>query len=159
MTNKTLKKMLIMVGMLSLLALATSAWSWNYGRLSASSYVGKSMTISQLYENWDNYHIYYAGPSLAWATAIMFDPKDDKRKVVTHKWWEAVKDREMLFDLVGMLEGNVAEPSMLKVVGPDDRLYGYIYTPYNHAYIKKIDEKTLWIDEMTTPPSFNGLAG
>ena len=142
-----MKKESILLGLvvLSLFVLEGCSLDQKYGKLWVGG-PGPNVTIRQLYENRENYDIYYAGPSIGSATAILFDPKNDDLKIETHKYWARVKDADELSTLISFV--GIRQPSLKKVLGPDDRLYGYIYTARAHVLIRVIDEKTIWIDDV-----------
>ena len=123
-----------------------------YGRVGTGSGGGHLMTIEQLYGNWENYHVYYSGVHKGLLGGIMFDPKDDGKKLVGHAWWTEVKDRELLSELLIWISFHPYPPDVLKILGPDNEFYGYIYTNRSDVHIKKVDDRTLWIDELVEPP-------
>lgn len=130
-----------------------------YGKLGVSPWGENSMTAVQLYENWEDYHVYYSGVHKGLLGGIMFDPKDDGRKLVGHAWWTEVKDRELLSELLIWISFHPYPPEVMKILGPDNAFYGYIYTNRSDVHIKKIDDRTLWIDELVEPPLVVELEG
>ena len=133
--------------------LSGCSWNQKYGRLWVETPSKKRATLNQLYEQWENYRIYYAGPSISQPTAILFDPKDDKRKIETHEYWAPVKKREELWDLIGHIQTSQYQyPVMKSILGPGNAFYGYLYTNWTHVVLKVIDQKTLWIDYLNENP-------
>jgi hypothetical protein len=118
-----------------------------YGRVTV---VPNMPTIEQLSKNWKNYYVYvfYLSASQSRPYAIMFDPKDDGRKLTVHKWWSRVKGRKHLTTLIAMLTRSESLVGMWVIHGPDKRTYGYMYTSHNDVAIRVVDEKTLWLDKM-----------
>ena len=53
-----------------------------YGKVGVGPWGEQRMTIEQLYEDQENYHVYYSGVHKGLLGGIMFDPKDDGRKLV-----------------------------------------------------------------------------
>lgn len=131
----------------------------HYGRLSTGPWGGHSMTIEKLYENWGNYYVYYSGVNKGLLGGIMFDPRDDGRKLVGHEWWTKVRDRELLSELLIWISFHPYQTRLYKILGPDNELYGYLYSMRSDVLIKKIDDKTLWIDELVLPPIVVELEG
>ena len=85
--------------------------------------------------------------------AILFDPKKDNRKLEVHEWWEEVRDPELLSDLLGFIYLNAVNyPSLRVIKDPKDNLYGYLYSVWWTTPIKVIDDKTMWIDDLSTNP-------
>ena len=140
------KSTLLIFSLASLWILSGCSLDQKYGKLWVGGPVSQNVTIDRLYENSENYVIHYAGPSVGSAAAILFDPKSDERKIETHEYWARVKDRDELLDLIHFV--GMRQPIIKKVLGPDDRLYGYIYIAKAHVLIRVIDEKTLWIDDI-----------
>ena len=133
--------------------LSGCSWNQEYGKLWVGPASKERLTPNQLYEQWENYHIYYAGVSISQPTAILFDPKDDKRKIETHEYWAPVKKREELWDLIGHIQTSQYQyPVMKSILGPGNAFYGYLYTNWTHVVLKVIDQKTLWIDYLNENP-------
>ncbi len=51
----------------------------NYGKLRVQYGLDEKMTIQTLVERWQDYDVYYAGVHKQFASAVLFDPKDDER--------------------------------------------------------------------------------
>ena len=143
---------LIAIGAVSLVLMSGCYWLESYGKLSAPSGSAGKMTIQELEENWQDYTIYHAGVNTGFPTAIMFDPKGDERKLLTHKWWVEVKDRETVSELLVSIHASQFYPGFWRILGPDNQLYGYMYTVRWDAHIKVVDDRTMWVDELTLPP-------
>ncbi len=128
-----------------------------YGKLGFVGTTEPKMTLDQLVENWNDYHIYYSGINKDRVYGIMFDPKNDARKLVGHKWWEPVETQEQVRQSIISIDIFRAfryQPMLWKILGPDNQIYGFIYTARYPMIIKVIDDRTLWVDELTFPPLF-----
>ena len=124
-----------------------------YGKLRLQSDHEKRVTIQELEENWEDYTVYYAGLSIERPSAVMFDPGDDERKVVSHEWWVQIKDQEELSAILLWLRASAQdEPKVWRILGPIDQFYGFMYTAWTHVLIKVVNDKTLWVDELSQPP-------
>lgn len=133
--------------------------SGNYGRLVAQWGSGDKKTIRDLARTWNRYLVYYAGPSFSCPSAVMFDPKEDGRNLVPDKWLP-VKDRAQLDEIVEWLEFRpVFRPTLFTISGPDEKLYGYLYSYKTDVLIKAIDENTLWVSNIPVPPISYGGGG
>jgi len=110
------------------------------------------ITIDLLLKEWEHYHVYYAGVSVGDVNAILFDPRDDERRMNVHKWWVEVNDPETLSDLTGFIYNKPQTPDLRTITGPDDQVYGYLFSVWWDAPIKVVDNKTLWIDDLTNIP-------
>jgi uncharacterized protein YceK len=127
----------------------------NYGKLrvesqdvyNANTRYSEKMTIEKLLQNWQDYDIYYAGYKASQATGIMFDPKNDDRKLI-NGWWEKIDSKEKL-DYVVKWVGFGAQKYygnyLYKMIGPDQKLYGYVFTPYTQVVFKSVGDKTMYV--------------
>ena len=128
-----------------------------YGKLGFAQTKEPKMTLDQLVRDWKDYDIYYSGVHKDYVVGVMFDPKDDDRKLVGHEWWEPHETQEELKHSILMINFFSSfryHPMLWKILDRDNRLYGYIYTARYPMIIKVIDDKTLWVDELTFPPLF-----
>ncbi len=127
----------------------------NYGKLrkesrglyNANTRYSENVTIQKLLDNWQEYDIYYAGYKASRATGIMFDPKNDDRKLL-NGWWEKVDTQEQLSYIVkwlGFGSQNYYGNNLYRMMGPDENLYGYVYTPFTHVVFKSVDEKSMYV--------------
>jgi hypothetical protein len=124
----------------------------SYGKLNPVYSRTDGISLQTLMERWQDFDVYYAGLSTENPSAVMFDPKGDNKQIVSDKWM-LLEDNERISEAVHWLTNNVKFPPVLyKMVGPDDRLYGYMYTAWNHVYMKMVDENTLWVHDLPLPP-------
>ena len=151
---------LTIAGLLLMVLMSGCQLITNYGKLRLQYGPDEKMTIQRLEERWQDYDVYYAGVHVQLPSAVIFDPKDDDRKLITHERWVHIEDREELAEVLLWLWGDETSPEfspqLWKILGPDDQLYGYMYTPWDHANIKMVDEKTLWVDDIPLPPISTG---
>lgn len=130
------------------------SWYRSYGKVRELSRHEEKLTIQGLIENWQDYTIYYAGSSAQQPSAIMFDPKNDDRALVSDKWIR-VEDQETLSELISWLEHSTRFPPRLqRILGPDDQFFGYFYSGWNHVVLKVVDERTLWASDLPVAPDF-----
>lgn len=113
------------------------------------------MTIEQLCDNWEAYDVFYTGPREAYPLGVIFDIKNDDRKLTGDPWKQIIDKKGLLDQIRWMTVANLqfgllADPRLWKIFGPDNHLYGYIYTGSSYAYIEKVDEKTLWVGNLDT---------
>jgi len=125
-----------------------------YGRLDLTNRTD-AVTVETLVKNWEDYELYYAGVHAGHPSAVLFDRKDDDRGFMTERWFK-VKDKEMLDDLVDSIQRQlpigIYYPRLWKVFGPDGHLYGYMFTSWDNAVMKSVDEKTLFVYDLPMPP-------
>ena len=148
-----MKKGFVLLLLISLLVMVTGCAS--YGRLRLQSRPGETMTTQQLKEGWEKYHILATGVEPAIPSAIIFDRKDDGREIIGERWWE-LKDYKSVSETIDWIvaHGSVAEyyPRLWKMLGPDDHLYGYMFTAWDHATMTIGDDKTMWVKNIPVPP-------
>jgi hypothetical protein len=125
-----------------------------YGKLDYPQRTEPKMTLDQLVKNWQDYHVYYSGVWEGYVYGVMFDPKNDDRKLVGHKWWAPVETQEDLHQMILRIDAFPFEPQLWKILSPDNHLYGFIYTFRYPVMIKVVDDRTLWVDELTFPPLY-----
>jgi hypothetical protein len=156
MDDMSVKRYLYLVLMTALLIGFASGCSTvkGYGKLGYPQRTEPKMTLDQLVKNWQDYHVYYSGVWEGYVYGVMFDPKNDDRKLVGHEWWAPVETQEDLHQMILRIDAFPFEPQLWKILGPDNRLYGWIYTFRHPVMIKVVDDRTLWVDELTFPPLY-----
>jgi hypothetical protein len=151
------------VGLVSLISLfLIVAGCASYGRLRLQSGPGETMTIQQLKENWQNYHILATGVEPNVPSAIIFDRKDDDREIIGERWWE-VKDYKSVSETIGWIETQISPgpyyPRLWQILGPDGHLYGYMFTSWDSAVMTVGEDKNLRVMDIPMPPSMAVGAG
>jgi hypothetical protein len=114
-----------------------------------------AVTVEALQNHWEDYEIHYSGVHAGHPSAVLFDRKDDDRGFVSERWFK-VTDKDLLDDLVDLIKRQlpigVFYPRLFNVIGPDGHLYGYMFTSWDHAVMRAVDEKTLFVNELPMPP-------
>jgi hypothetical protein len=148
-----MKKSALLVSLLSLFLMVAGCAS--YGKLRLQSGPGEIMTTQQLKESWQKYNILAAGVEPNVPSAILFDRKDDSREIIGERWWE-LKDYKMVSDTVGWIETQQPVgsyyPRLWRILGPDDHLYGYMLTAWDHAVMLIGDNNTMKVLDLPVPP-------
>ena len=127
-----------------------------YGKLRPQPMRGQTVAIGELEENWKDYVIHYAGLSVGTPAAIMFDPKDDARRLTGEKWTK-VEDKETLSELIGWMETYTEfNPQIWRILGPNNEFFGYLFYPSYRTHIdsvviKAIDDKTMYVYDVESP--------
>ncbi|MGD2036485.1 MAG: hypothetical protein PVH28_01310 [Desulfobacterales bacterium] len=104
--------------------------SETYGTLKKLSTADSKATQQELIDNWSQYHIWLK------SAVIVFDPKNDNKKILVGSNWSTVKDQETWTEIVKAnttSQGNIspvwanyAMTGIREIWGPDNQLYGYI---------------------------------
>ena len=128
-----------------------------YGKLQYQTQYREKVTIQELIENSDDYHIHYFGYAINNSSGIMFDPKKDSKTLIPSDRWASVEGRERVTEVVNWLQIHNYPGYYLrlyKILGPDDKLYGYLFTGWNHVVFKVVDESTLFVYGLPDPPHY-----
>jgi hypothetical protein len=131
--------------------------SGNYGEFKRQPGTESKITQRELIDNWSNYDIWLVHRRNRLA-AIIFDPKNDDRKISVGHDWIAVRNQEMWAEIVKAnttSDGDFKLPgfyggtsTVQEIWGPDNQLYGFII---NQVYsvslgnIKLVDENKVLI--------------
>jgi hypothetical protein len=127
------------------------AWPARYGKIRYFSGGGNEVTIQALIENWEAYHIYYAGLGVRLPLGIMFDPKNNDTTLVGDRW-KIVENQQTLLEITRWIYPNTQyEPRLSKILGPDDQLYGYLYHSYGSVVLKLIDDRKIYVYNLEEP--------
>lgn len=124
-----------------------------YGDFKAQSESDSKITQQKLIDNWSEYDIRFK------SAVIVFDPKNDDKKILVDKNWGTVKDQETWTEIVEdntTIDGNInpvwASYSMTEVReiwGPDNQLYGFVVHQQADAVNPELVEKNtmrLWVN-------------
>lgn len=130
-----------------------------YGKLRSSAQAGDDMTIEALEEFWQDYTVYYTGCCggfpIDHPSAIMFDPKGDDKHLVV-ELWQQIETKYRLSKLIRSIRSSPRTqgffPALHRIIGPDGDLYGYMYTSWTHANMKRIDDDSMLVLNIPFPP-------
>lgn len=125
-----------------------------YGKLNRVS-ESAEVSIRSLEQNWRQYNVYFAGQHAGHPSAVMFDRRDDDRIIETQRWFK-VEDKELLVELIDSIDRQLPiafyYPRLWKIIGPEGHLYGYMFTSWDHASMKLVEEKKLFVLDIPFPP-------
>ena len=126
------------------------------------------MTIEALEEFWEDYTVYFTGccgglqPLKGHPSAVMFDPKGDDKELVGERWLK-VETKYRLNKLITAVQKSERfesyYPSLYRIIGPDDELYGYMFTSWRHVVMKPMDDKTWYVFDLEAPPHLDRSVG
>jgi hypothetical protein len=101
------------------------------GRIVRQSFRGEKVTIEQLTEDFAKYDVYYSGVKPTVAESVLFCPKEGDTKITPDKWWIKVKEQAELKNIVKWMNTityyHKTVPNVLSVLGPNSRLFGFVY--------------------------------
>jgi len=130
----------------------------SFGRLGLQPTEGNGITLDDLIENSSDYDIYYWGYDTDNASGIIFDPKGDKNTLKVGEGWTTVERRETVSEIVKWLDFRDFnyDPRLYRILGPDNKVFGYSFTGFSHVVFKAIDPDTLFVYGMEQPPHYLG---
>jgi len=154
------RKIFLSVLLIALIISGCVSWQKNYGKLKTIPNGPNHLTIQNLIDKWDDYHIYssdqYAGPGFRSPLGIMFDPKNNDTMLVGDRW-KKVSDQKTLSDMTKRIFlVTQREPWLNEILGPDGVLYGYLYYSYGVVTLKVVDEKKMYIFNLEEPANEGG---
>ena len=154
------KYIFLSVLLIALIMSGCVSWQKNYGRLKTMPDGPNQLTIQNLIDKWDDYHIYssdqYDGPGFRSPLGIMFDPKNNDTMLVGDRW-KKVRDQKTLKDMTKRIFlATQREPWLNEILGPDGLVYGYLYYSYGVVTLKMVGEKKMYIFNLEEPRNEGG---
>jgi hypothetical protein len=138
--------------------------SGTYGKFKRQSESESRVTKRELIDNWSDYDIWVnSGPEYKpdRLRVIIFDPKDDDKKILAGRNYHKVKDQEMWTEIVKTNTASDGEFTLVwdtygydystgvhEILGLDNQFYGFIiYQQYAVSLqrVEQIDENTIRI--------------
>jgi len=103
------------------------------------------LTQEDLFNNWSDYNIRYN------SVVIVFDPKNDDKKIFVDNYWSAVKDQETWTQMIKGTEIKnnrdiqyIWENGVREIWVLDNQFYGYvIHQPRELVSAKSVDDNTV----------------
>jgi hypothetical protein len=122
--------------------------SGNYGKLKTQSASDSKVTQQELIDNWSDYDIWFK------SAVIVFDSKNDDKKILVGSNWGTVKDQETWTEIVkenttsngdiSPMWANYSMTGVREIWSPDNQLYGYImHQQGDLVSAKVVDENTM----------------
>ena len=131
--------------------------SGNYGKIRYQTGTEDKITLAELKDNWDEYDTYYSRSSNRWAAAIMFDPKNNGTKLTGDSWIK-IKNQEVLSVSIREIQLYYRNARVKIIEGPDNHVFGYMYTSYLQIPVSVVDERTLYVgspQDFASAPYYN----
>lgn len=131
MTSIKKQNFLIVTGMVLVFFIAGCASEGrNLAIIVAQAPKGEQVTIEKLIEDFGKYEVYYSGTKPSTAVSVLFCPKDADTMIRPDRWWIKVNDQVALKDIVSWMNSRIYRlswPHVQYVMGPNNRLFGYMY--------------------------------
>ena len=103
-------------------------------------------------ENYDNYTIYANEWPANEVSAIVFDPKDDDKRIDSDGWTK-VTSKEQLSRLITR-SNRLIFRQFFKILGPNGDEYGYLLGGKQYVFFKTVDDNTLMVVSTNWEPDF-----
>ena len=134
----------LVVGIVILIIAFIMGCSGNYANIKNQSGDESKVTQKKLINNWSDYSIWFR------YTVIVFDPKNDDKKILVGSYWGTVKDQETWTQLVngtaptGFRINRVWGNEIREIWIPDNQFYGYVtHQPNELVNAQIVDENTV----------------
>ena len=148
--------------MLTLVWLMTgcAGFQMRFGKIVPVGKLEKAMDIKTLEAGLEKYDVYSMGPDVATTSGVLFYPQDSEVPLKLDRWTK-LPDQEAVLKRIRAVTAQKemqfsAEypPRLYKVIGPDDRSYGYLYTAWKAATIRLVDGR-LAVGIESNPPFYH----
>ena len=122
--------------------------SGTYADLKTQSESDSKATLQELDDNWSDYDIWFK------FTVIVFDPKNDDKKILVGNNWGTVKDQASWREIVeesttsagnfSPLWANYSMTGVREIWSPDKQFFGYIiHQQQDSVGVMVVDENTM----------------
>ena len=138
-------------GFLALITILAMAGCSEYGRLHLVPGQGTEISIAQLEGHWQDYDIYYSVWPADQPIAILFDPRADDKRLVAETWIKMRPEENTLSRIIKSIHSRYY-PKLYEVRGPDDQLYGYVYSGRSMINVEAIGKNVLRVHDLEVPP-------
>jgi hypothetical protein len=132
--------------------------SKNYGRLKMVSKSQNNVTIQDLINNWEDYNIYFSDKYDDYdprkALGIMFDPKNNDTNLVGDRWKRIKSQKDLIVATQWIYPNTRLDPKLYEILGPDGRVYGYLYYSYGSTTFKLVDDNTMYVLGLDDPANY-----
>ena len=143
----------------------------NYGKFKRQLESESKVTKRELIDNWSDYDIwlyYHSGYKPPQLIIIVFETKNDDKKILFRRSWPKVKDQEMWTEIVKTNTVSDGEftldwgnygpyytTAVQEIWGSDNQLYGYIIYQQDAVSLQRVEQ----IDENTIRISWSPPRG
>ena len=125
--------------------------SGDYGIIKSQTSTDNKMTLAELRENREDYHIYYENSGNL-RNRIMFDPKNDETRLVGDSWHK-IEDQQTLSETIREIQTIHDFTEVMIIEGQDGRLLGYMYYSWGYRLygtpsdivVRRVDEHTVYV--------------
>jgi hypothetical protein len=136
------------VSLMLIIFISTIGCSGTYGKLKTQSANDSKITQQKLINGWSDYDIWFK------SAVIVFDPKNDDKKILVDSQWGTVKDQETWTGIVKAnttSHGNIspiwasyAMTGVREIWSPNNHFYGYIiHQRPDLVSVKVVDENSM----------------
>ena len=134
----------------------------SHGKLSVAPKDEHDALLADLAAHTDQYVVHYHGNSEKIVSGILFDPKNDDKNIRPEGvLWEEVSSSETIAGVIDSIERNDYPgyiPRLFRILGPEEDIYGYLFTGWSYLVIKPVDEQTLRVFGLKGPPEYEDMS-
>ena len=131
--------LLVVIASILILPVLLTGCFGNYGGMVSLKSYGMEITLDELMQNHMQYHIFYSGPETN-PFAVLFDPKDEQKSIQTGKYWQQIKNQDILKKIISAMQMDSTHEVEFNVIkGKDNAFYGIMYT-FGHTTIKHVED-------------------
>jgi hypothetical protein len=84
----------------------------------------------------------------------MFDPKNNDTKLVGDRWKRIKSQKDLIVATQWIYPNTRLDPWLNEILGPDGRVYGYLYYSYGSATFKVVDDNTMYVFGLDDPADY-----
>ena len=132
MTGTKKQRIMMVTGMVLVFLIAGGVSEGrSRGGVVAQSSRGERVTLEKLTEDFAKYDVYYSGVKPSRAVSVLFCPKDGDTTIKPDRWWDKVRDQASLSNITSWMHANTGygtRATVQLVMGPNSRLFGYVYS-------------------------------
>jgi len=122
-----------------------------FGKLQVECLYNCEQDVQSFVDNFEDYVVYYAGQDTDLPAAILFDPRDDDREIRPGRWKD-LNDPNEARHIIDILEAGIQfSPKLYQVLGEQQDVYGYLFTPYQHVPVKQVAPKAVQLNYLRQP--------
>ena len=123
----------------------------NWGELKRLPKGPHEVNLQNLIDQWEEYHIYYAGLGVRSPLGVMFDPKNNDTVLMGDEWKKVANQKDLIEITRWISTHTQREPWLNEILGSDGRFYGYLYYSYGPVALEQISRQKIYMYYLEEP--------
>ncbi len=136
--------------LIALVISGCAGWPKHYGKLKSLPKQGE-VTIGDLVNNWEDYHIYYTGLDAKSPLGVVFNPKNKDSILLGDMWKKVLHQKDLITITEWIYPYTYYEPWLSEILGPDGQFFGYLYHSYGPVVLKMVDDRKIYVYNLEEP--------